>query len=367
MSNISKLQENVNELEAMEPRDVSVKMEIAEKRKKIEEILKKESKILNKANIEAWIEEKKPFHNLIWTYTIKNLLGESANSWTAFLLKAHDGQKYKLRICLDHSEIKKTERLVSKHKNSMPNYYGEKKYPECSCFLFKRLDDAHILDDDFDKNVYVDSSWSAEPHEMYKKPAKELARINLWSEIHTNNKNFKKQIEKRMKGAEKIFSPNEFIALRKFFDEHLKSDKLRYGDEHRDAHSGNWMIEKSNPHKAYAIDEGSIAENFLIWFGFASFMNQNLTWPEVRKFLKWYYKIHPTMEFDKSYFELIYALRMLKTISKRVTENKLDMAVNKKSKLTKLIECYHDNPNDDYKDTIPALYNFIHEDKVLHM
>lgn len=371
MSMINRLKKDIKELQTM-PKDVSVKLEIEEKRRKLEKILKRENMSLQKEELEKWIDINKPFLGMIWwtTYTIKNLLADSAKSWTAFLLTAEDGKKYKLRVCLDTPEIERTESLVKKHNDSMPDYYGEEKYPECSCFLFKRLDNAQTIDEVSKSakidNIYVNSKWLTEPHEMYKKPAKEMAKINLWSEMHTQNQVFRKRVDKWLWVTESIFSPAEFMVIKKFFDEHFKNDKLKYWNEHWDAHNGNWMIEKSNFHKAFAIDEGSIAENFLIWLWFGSFMNQDLNEQEVKKFLKWYYKIYPAMEFDRSYFELIYAIRNLKTLSTRLKNNKLEWAEKAKKKLITLIDCSHNNADIIYKDNIPVLYNFIHVNKKLH-
>ncbi len=377
MATIDKLQEDIKNLESMF-RDVSVKMEIEEKRKSLKELLNTESKVLNKNNIQNWIEKNTPFQNKIWKYYVENLYGESAKSWTAFLLKTHNGNKYKLRICIDDYETKKTENLIKKHQISMPEYYGEEKFPECSCFLFKRLDDAKVLNK-VDKNIYSDSEWLIEPNEIYKKPAKEMARINIWSNIHKKNKIFMKQVNKWLLTAEKVFSSEKFSQIKYFFDEHFKNNKLRYGSEHWDSHFGNWMIEESNPHKAYAIDEWSIAEDYLIWFGFASFMMKDLKELDikqqesekienfVKKFLKWYYKINPNMKFNRSYFELIYALRALKTIHSRFRDNKLEMTEIAKEKLSNLIEASSNDSDDIYKEKFPILYNFIRVDKKLHM
>jgi len=357
MGNIYEIKKNIEELENMYPRDVSVKLEIQEKQKKLNEILNKNSNQKNKY-IEDRIEKNRPFQNQIWTYIITNLYGKWAESWKAFLLETDNGEKYKLRICLDDLEINKTKMAIKNHKNSMPNYYGKEEHNKVSCFLFKRLDDAQILNE-FDKNVYTDRDWLKEPHEMYKKPAKELARINLWSGIHTNSNMFRKELEIRMGKIEKEFSESEFILIKNFFNEQLKNEKLKYGDEHQDANFGNWMIEKSNPHKAYAIDEWSINQNFLIWVWFASFMMNNLEEKEVRKFLKWYYKIHPNMEFDKSYFELIYAVRALKSTHNWVKNNNLDKIKRNKQKLLKLINCFYNKNGQTYREKIPTLYYFI--------
>jgi len=168
------------------------------------------------------------------------------------------------------------------------------------------------------------------------------------------------RIAKTLNQDKKIFSQKEKDNIQTFFEDHMKNENIRFGYDLRDAHGWNFMLEEQNPHLAYAIDEGSIKADHLIgtWIGYYIDM-KNITNDGIRKFLKWYYKKNPDINFDKKYFEFIYATFCLKKIQSRIRMTKNIESKSIRDMKKKLLETMEYAKNDWYVCQDSALNRFV--------
>jgi hypothetical protein len=337
---------------------------LGNKKKELSKSLTLQDKIKQQIDL---LKEYQPFIKRLGEYKIKDLSAENAKSWTAFKIITENGIAYKLRITENEWESKQTDRILEKHKQSMPEYLWKETFWNKVYYLFERKDSAKEID----KFIYEykDPEWISEPEEIHKKAGKLLGEINQRN-IHKDKTAFQEEFEKRIRFIKKqewLFTEEEIKSIKEFFKNNIENVNLRFWDELWDAHTGNIMLEESNPHKAYAIDEWSIQENYLIGLWISHYLKKkNLSEDEIKKFLRWYYKKNPTMIFDRKYFEFIYVLswiRKMQNLIKEANNKEIEQIKRVKENILSGIRCSKEDitkiEDTGYLKRRTSLYTFV--------
>lgn len=351
----------------------------------------------------SFIKKDKPFEDKIGEYQIEDLSKENAKSGTAFKLTDNSGNQYKLRTAANGNEARQINNIIRHNQSVMPEYLWKREIGWRIYHLFKRLKKAKEINDF--SYEYKNENGISEPEEIHKKAWKVLGKVNA-NIMHNDWSIFREELEKRMKKInksklyknkifaimpkiaeilnqeKKVFSQKEREDIKNFFEEHMKNPNIRFGYDLWDSHGWNFMLEEKNPHLAYAIDEWSIKEDYLIGTGIGHYINQKpiteeekinteekingITKEGVKKFLKGYYKKNQNIVFDKEYFELIHIIYCLKKIESRIKMFKNIENKNIWSLKNKLMETLEYAKNNTYICKKSALNLFVEVNEELN-